>query len=359
MRPAMRIPLREALYVCSNCRQEAIPRVSPLARQFRRNASSGSSDSPSFLDRTRRRLWNTEKPPGAEDPYTGESQLTREEGSLAAGEAVEEGDLASGSTYVQAETWDGLDVIGFTKEKEWLADGPNSDADAYARYDADVKPRALPQAAHQAAVEISLMQLLGKPLTSVCEVATHDPKIQDMLNGCVVLGSEPLGTALRFPNQDSMDALVFVFSQIGGKTEAQIESPEKFILEGEPVKKVTQGPHHALSLTNSEIKFAFAKRCSQLMGRRIPDQVISSSATVGDFVAGLSTRLKEKPVNVTKKLAKVKAAGYLPPNLKFSGKRITKADHDEDLGRKKTIYSELLNRGLLISRDETKPKAFR
>lgn len=123
------------------------------------------------------------------------------------------------------------------------------------RYDADVKPRALPQAAHQAAVEISLMQLLGKPLTSVCEIATHDPKIQDMLNGCVVLGSEPLSTALRFPNQDSMDALVFVFSQIGGKTEAQIESPEKFILEGEPVK-ITQGPHHTLSLTDSQIKFA-------------------------------------------------------------------------------------------------------
>lgn len=95
------------------------------------------------------------------------------------------------------------------------------------------------------------------------------------------------------------------------------------------------------------------------MGRRIPDQVISSSATVGDFVAGLSTRLKEKPVNVTKKLARVKAAGYLPPNLKFSGKRMTKADNDEDLGRKKTIYSELLGRGLLIAKDETKPKAFR
>lgn len=163
------------------------------------------------------------------------------------------------------------------------------------RYDADVKPRALPQAAHQAAVEISLMQLLGKPLTSVCEVATHDPKIQDMLNGCVVLGSEPLGTALRFPNQDSMDALVFVFSQIGGKTEAQIESPEKFILEGEPVKKVTQGPHHALSLTNSEIKFAvrfpsfYSKRSSLTSTNSSPSVAPSS------WAAASQTRLSAPP----------------------------------------------------------------
>jgi hypothetical protein len=60
--------------------------------------------------------------------------MTHQEGGLAAGESAPEGDLASGSTYVQAETWDGLDVIGFTKEQEWLADGSNPEADAYARY---------------------------------------------------------------------------------------------------------------------------------------------------------------------------------------------------------------------------------
>ncbi|KAJ5752478.1 hypothetical protein N7520_009395 [Penicillium odoratum] len=363
MRPAMRVPLREALYVCSNCRQGAIPRVSPLAHQFRRNASSDSSNSPSFLERTRRRLWATEKPPGAEDPYTGESQLTQQEvvedkkDGLAAGETVQEGGLASGSSYVQADTWEGLDVIGFTENKEWFVQGVNEETDLYVRYDADVKVRAVPLAAHQAAVEICLMHMLGKSLTSVCEVATHDPKIQAMLDSCVVLGSEPLSTALRFPDAKTMEALVFVFRQIGGKTDAQIESPEKFIIEEVPEKNIAQGPHHALSLVDSQVKFAFAKRCSQLMGRRIPDKTISSSSTIGEFVTGLSTRLKEKPVPVTKKLSKYKAAGHLPPNLKFSGKRLSKADNDEDLGRKKTIYSELYKRGLIISKDEKKPQA--
>ncbi|KAJ5915470.1 hypothetical protein N7466_011403 [Penicillium verhagenii] len=354
MRPAMRIPLREALYVCSNCRQTTIPRVSPLARQIQRNASSDS-----FLDRTRRRLWNTEKPPGAEDPYTGTSQLVREEGGLAAGETQGES-LASGSEYVQAETWHGLPIIGHTKEQKWLTEGVNRDTDIYTRYDADVKVRPVPLAAHQAAVEICLMKILGKPLTGICAIPTHNPKIQEMLDNCVVLGSESLSTALRFPNKKTMEALTFVFAQIGETTGTPVESLEEFILEQEPVKDIAQGPHQALSLTDSEIKFAFAKRFSQLVGRRIPDKIISSSSTIGEFVSGLSTRLKEKPINVSRKLAKFNAAGYLPPNLKFTRRRLTKADTDEDLGRKKTISEEMYNKGLVFVQDKkaVKPGRF-
>ena len=102
--------------------------------------------------------------------------------------------------------------------------------------------------------------------------------------------------------------------------------------------------------------FQFAKRYSQLLARRIPDKVISSSATVGDFVSALSTKLKEKPPNVIKVLAKHKVAGALPPNLKFSSARITRGDQDEDFGRKKAIYSELLSRGL-VQPKESKSEA--
>lgn len=133
----MRLPLREALYVCSNCRQEALPRTSSLARQFRRYASNESSG---FLDRTRRQLWS-EKPPGAEDPYTGESQMNRQaesegsdrqSGGLQAGSS-EGSDLQTGDNYTQADTWDGLDVIGFAKEDEWLERGSVPAADEYSR----------------------------------------------------------------------------------------------------------------------------------------------------------------------------------------------------------------------------------
>jgi hypothetical protein len=126
MRPSMRLPLREALYVCSNCRSEATPRrISPLARQFRRYAS----DSPSVLERTRRSLWQGDKPPGQADPYSGESQIAKDEannGELAAGEELQD-------AYVQAQTWDGLRRIGFTKDQEWKFRG-SSQADEYERY---------------------------------------------------------------------------------------------------------------------------------------------------------------------------------------------------------------------------------
>ncbi|KAJ5088257.1 hypothetical protein N7456_011873 [Penicillium angulare] len=355
MRPAMRLPLREALYVCSNCRQETLPRISPLARQFRRYASS--DESPGFLERTRRQLWS-EKPPGAADPYTGQSQMNqaaeqssgKEEGGLQAGEESGE-DLTVGSEYVQADTWNGLDVIGFTEEKEWLVRGSDPEADQYTRYDADVKVRKLPLAFHQTAVEICLMKMLGKPLTEISSVATHHHVIQKMIDDCVVVGSESWETALRFPNQKAMETLSFVFNQIGEKTETQIGTPEKFILEN----KEAASELRTLSLADSNVKFAFAKRFSQLIGRRIPDKIISSSNTTGEFVAGIDTRLKEKPINVTKKLAKRARAGVLPPNLQFSSKRISKADHDEAVGRKKAIISELYNRGLYVPQDKSKP----
>jgi len=128
----MRLPLREALYVCSNCKSEATPRrVSPLVRQIRRYAS----DSPSVLERTRRSLWKGDKPPGQADPYSGGSQIASKDGGyageLAAG--VEGEEFKLGDQYVQAETWNGLRRIGFTEEEAWKERGSNG-ADKYSRY---------------------------------------------------------------------------------------------------------------------------------------------------------------------------------------------------------------------------------
>ncbi|KAJ5729322.1 uncharacterized protein N7483_003830 [Penicillium malachiteum] len=288
-------------------------------------------------------------PPGAEDPYSGSSQMNRaaeeHDGGLQAGSS-EGADLAVGDNYEQADTWKGLDVIGFVKENEWLEQGSDAEADKYTRYDADVKPRKLPFASHQAAVEIAIMQLLGKPLDSICEVGTHNHTVQQLIDACTFVDAES-GTALRFPKQKTLEALVFVFNQIGGKTEVQVESPEKLIIE-----KSVEGTSHSLSLTDPAVKFAFAKRLSQLLGRRIPDQVISSANSSADLVAGLSTKLKEKPINVVKKLAK---PATCPPNLKFTSKRLTKADHDEDVGRKKSIIAELHRRNLILEKDEHRP----
>lgn len=134
-------------------------------------------------------------------------------------------------------------------------DGQFSSSDD-SRYGADVTPRAIPTAAHQAAVEISLMQMLGKPLTSICTVSYHLGRIQLMINNCVVDGSETeqWNTALRFPDQQTMDALVFVFNQIGESTESkEIESPESFLVKEEASEPEA---YRALSLADPTVKFA-------------------------------------------------------------------------------------------------------
>lgn len=92
------------------------------------------------------------------------------------------------------------------------------------------------------------------------------------------------------------------------------------------------------------------------MGRRVPDKIITSAPTVGEFASSLSTKLKEKPPNVAKVLAKHEKRGNLPANIRFSSKRETRADHDEDLGRKKAITEELFNRGLIIPKQKRQKK---
>lgn len=101
------------------------------------------------------------------------------------------------------------------------------------------------------------MQMLGKPPASICDIAMHHSQIRNMIMNCVFDGSaaEQWNTALRFPDQTTMDALVFVFKQIGESTESkEIESPETFLAK----KKADDSDesYRALSLVDPSIKFA-------------------------------------------------------------------------------------------------------
>lgn len=101
------------------------------------------------------------------------------------------------------------------------------------------------------------MQMLGKPPASICDVAMHHSQIRNMIMKCVFDGSavEQWNTALRFPDQTTMDALVFVFNQIGESTESkEIESPETFLAK----KKADDSDesYRALSFADPTVKFA-------------------------------------------------------------------------------------------------------
>lgn len=126
-------------YVCTVCRQEALPR--PLvARQFLRNASS---DNAPLTERVRRKLWGTENPPGLKDPYGGEgvlerkfkkSQAVRQDESATETTQVSEAEneaadaSAADDAYEPAATWEGIPHIGHLGT--W-ADLPPSEVDSY------------------------------------------------------------------------------------------------------------------------------------------------------------------------------------------------------------------------------------
>jgi hypothetical protein len=103
-------------------------------------------------------------------------------------------------------------------------------------------------------VELCLLGMLGKPLTSICDVPRHNPQILQMLDSCYVDGSNPQqwNSALRFSSQQNMEALLFVFNQIGGESTVKVE-PSESLVTNKPSKEDT---HHALSLADPEVKFA-------------------------------------------------------------------------------------------------------
>lgn len=101
------------------------------------------------------------------------------------------------------------------------------------------------------------MQMLGKPPASICDIAMHHSQIRNMIMKCVFDGSaaEQWNTALRFPDQTTMDALVFVFNQIGENTESkEIESPETFLTKEKTDD--SDESYRTLSFADPAVKFA-------------------------------------------------------------------------------------------------------
>ncbi|PKY01281.1 hypothetical protein P168DRAFT_293099 [Aspergillus campestris IBT 28561] len=389
MRPSLRLLKLEAsslqgprsLYVCTVCQHEARPR--PLiARQFLRNASSNTTP---VTERVRRKIWGTDNPPGLKDPYGGEgvfekkfrkNQTQQAEGEQAAETAVgaehehagaEE--VAADDTYEPATTWEGLTRVGHLGE--WSNYGP-SEVDTYQSFSLNkrlTKKGQLSLAAHQAAVELCLMQSLGKPLTSVCDVAEHEKPVFKLLWKCKVqpTANGQWGDALVYPNKEAQNALVYIFEQIGGQPQAAaapvdateaaeedaeaVEYEETAEVDGHRLpffgyQDVKDSGFLSLPLNDPALKFAYLKRLSQLSGHFFPDPVIQSISTVQEAVNHIQAVIQPKPKKLAEHLTGNESLLDLP-NVKIFTKRQKPSDKDEELGRKKVIENELRARGLI------------
>ncbi|CAI7593896.1 unnamed protein product [Penicillium glandicola] len=357
MRPSMRLPLREANFICSSCRIGATPRISPLG-QARRYAS----DSPGILDRARRKIWGTDNPPGPADPYSG-SQIMPGSGLSSGvepeskeGFSLEQGE-AQPEELEENLTWEGMPKIGYLKEKEWRIKGPKGQ-DRIRPWYYNPHPSEPLKAVHQAAVEIGLMQLLGKKVTVSSE---HQFAAAQLKSVRIEGQSGNWGDRLRFPDNKTMETLL---RRVAGTLEGEAaESAFQDTLKklaGEPEKRLygangvkskgqTQKSLSSLPLSDGNIKFAFFARISKLMSQHIPDHIITSSATTGD-VFRAQEALRKKTTRLTPTLLHEimdKNGAAELPNVKILDARQTRHDNDEDLGRKKAIVSGLYKSGLI------------
>ncbi|KAL2700603.1 hypothetical protein AAEP93_007422 [Penicillium crustosum] len=359
MRPSMRLPLREANFICSSCRIQATPRISPLS-QTRRYASDSS---PGILERARRKIWGTDNPPGPADPYTG-SQIMPGAG-MSPGEPVPEEAFSLEEGQARSEeieenlTWEGMPRIGYLKEKEWRLRGPKGHADRVKPWYNN--PRSLPymKAAHQAAVEIGLMQMLGGKVTVVSKPSSR--AIEAQLKSVKIEGeSGNWGDRLRFPDIKTMESLLRnAAGSVDGKAteaaEAALQEKLKAASEqgdrlyGAESKGQKQNSLSSLSLADGNVKFVFFARLSKLMSQHIADYIITSSTTTGD-VFRAQEALRKKTTRLTPvllhKLMDKNGAAELS-NVKILDVRQTRHDNDEDLGRKKAIVSTLYKNGLI------------
>ncbi|RAK99718.1 mitochondrial 54S ribosomal mL50 protein [Aspergillus ibericus CBS 121593] len=381
MRPSLRllnleVPGSRALYVCSICRQEARPRPI-VARQFLRHASSNAD---SLSERVRRKLWGTDNPPGLKDPY-GESLLEKRFGKPKpqepeepqveeTNELAEPSDgLEPGVSYEPATTWHGLERVGHLGR--WK-DAPPSEADTYGSFAPKhklYKKGPLSLAAHQAAVEISLMQALNRPLTHVCKVVEHDKPIFKLIWKTKVLPTSPnWGESLKFHNENAKKVLFYVFEQIGGTQpeaaeqeqaveDIEVEEFENFEIVEDPSPPAPNPRFFgyteprfksatSLPLTDPAIKFAFLKRFSQLSGHYFPDNIVSQITNVKHAMQYIQGQLHPKPTKLAEQLENDKQLQTLS-NVKVFSKRQTTLHRDDEKGRRKLIESELRARGLL------------
>ncbi|KAJ5120428.1 uncharacterized protein N7515_009816 [Penicillium bovifimosum] len=332
------------------------PRISPL-NQVRCYAS----ESPGILERTRRKLWGTDQPPGPADPYSG-SQLMP--GSEPAPEKQEDegfslskGVEAPENVEVENLTWEGMPKIGYLPEDAWRLKGQNKKTDVVKAWYANENALPLREAVHQAAVEMGLNQILGLPLTSRNE-AFRARVIRASIKSCKFEGEAgQWGDRLRFPNNTTMERLLLT-AQKSVSPELEEADFQKRIEELKSAGKLENSIYGAetkghslksLPLDDGTVKFAFFSRLSELTGERISDSVITSSNTVGKVFSQQESLRKKtvrlNPVTLHEIMDKNGAAEL--PNVKIADVRQTRHHIDEDFGRKKLIVSTLYQNGLI------------
>ncbi|KFY07391.1 hypothetical protein V492_07171 [Pseudogymnoascus sp. VKM F-4246] len=345
-------------FTCAACRQHAAP--------FSSRASLKAIDT----EKWRKKLWGTDKPPGAADPYggPGAAEIYEAERKARKGEtAVEETSTTPAedwdmSAYEPVDNWSGLEEVG--GRGVWWSGRQEPKYDGYIPQQKVTDPYELTAALHRAVVEVFALRDADQPLSKLANSAVG-PDLTTEVQIAMVDGGAQLGLPQNISLQEISDSLAPRVKESVDETIVEDETAVKadptesevdVAADRSPVDPLHESRVQSaveswdptwlsVSLTDPEVKFTVVKRVLQLTGIRLSDSNINAAKNASDLLGFMAT--PPKPKKVIEALAQRDALFDLP-NVKIHSRRVTPVDKEKSVGRWKVIEKELEARGLPV-----------
>ncbi|KFY59076.1 hypothetical protein V496_05807 [Pseudogymnoascus sp. VKM F-4515 (FW-2607)] len=345
-------------FTCAACRQHAAP--------FSTRASLKAVD----MEKWRKKLWGTDKPPGAADPYggPGAAEIYEAERKARKGETVVEKTSTSPaedwdmSAYEPADNWAGLEEVG--GRGVWWSGRQEPNYDGYIPQQKVTDPYELTAALHRAIVEVFALRDADQPLsklansdvgpdlTTEVQIVTADGGAKLSLPENVGLQdiSDSLAPRVKEPVEETIVEDETAVKADPTESEADVAADRSPIdpLQQSHVQSAVESWDPAwlsISLNDPEVKFTVIKRVLQLTGIRLSDSNINASKNASDLLGFMAT--PPKPKKVIEALAQRHTLFDLP-NVKVHARRVTPVDKEKSVGRWKVIEKELEARGLPV-----------
>ncbi|KFZ05174.1 hypothetical protein V501_08620 [Pseudogymnoascus sp. VKM F-4519 (FW-2642)] len=345
-------------FTCAACRQHAAP--------FSTRASLKAVD----MEKWRKKIWGTDKPPGAADPYggPGAAEIYEAERKAKKGEtAVEETSTTPAadwdmSAYEPADNWAGLEEVG--GRGVWWSGREEPNYAGYIPQQKVTDPYELTAALHRAVIEVFALRDAEQPLSKLANSdvgpdLTAEVQIVMADGGAKLslpqnIGLQEIADSLAPRVQEPVDETV-VEDETAVKADPT-ESEEDVAADRSAVDPLHQAQVQSaveswdptwlsVSLNDPEVKFAVVKRVLQLTGIRMSDSNINASKNASDILGFMAT--PPKPKKVIEALAQRHTLFDLP-NVKVHARRVTPVDKEKSVGRWKVIEKELEARGLPV-----------
>ncbi|KAF2772855.1 hypothetical protein EJ03DRAFT_371763 [Teratosphaeria nubilosa] len=345
-------------YVCRACRRHA-------ARQFS-TARAAAAEKP-FYARWRDILFGSDQSRAA--AKSREEKTKRRLGEAAArapGELEKKRDkwgreyevpaLIDPSThkdYVQAQTWDGLEMVGGVEWVKARADRGEPYRGFVRDTRAEMSDTQWRTLLHHITVEALVLQKAGRVAGEICNPRAEDSKNWMHTKSATVQPSVDGGVTVSFAQAEVEEQIAKGI--IEDDPEGQPQHNNDLRLELKRALAASQNDGIAedsaistwtdITLQDPSLKLAILKRTMQLTGHRLPDPAISNSETLADLYDALKQKPEPKSLAHTPQLRRLKAE---LPNVSVYARRQTPVDRERKVGRWKVIEDELLARDLPV-----------